>query len=143
MVNVYYLYLSHPGPSSWSKEAMGPAEASGLWVEVSAHCPLCAKRVLGWEKGALGSCPGSSHSLFWVEFLWLFIHRLGSPSGLHSSLGNAQIGQEGKKGMGWVLGQLLRACGEARDRHTLSREGAEELHLSMSHLDWEEKGGFS
>lgn len=63
MVNVYYLYLSHPGPSSWSKEAMGPAEASGLWVEVSAHCPLCTKGVLGWETGALGSCPGSSHSV--------------------------------------------------------------------------------
>lgn len=98
---------------------MGLAEASALWLEVSPHCPLCTNGALGWEAGALGSCPGSNHSLFCIEFLWLFMHRLGSPPDLHSSLENAQIGQEGKTDVGWVLDQLPRACREARGRQIL------------------------
>lgn len=118
-VNVHYLHQSHPGPSSCSKQAVGPAEASALWLEISPHCPLCTKGVMGWEAGALGSCPDSSHSLCWVECLWLFIHSLGSHPYFHSSLRNAQVGQEGKNDTDWVLNQLPRACREAKGRQKL------------------------
>ena len=79
IVNVYYSHQSHPGHPSWSEEAMAPAKASGLWLEVSLDRPLWTEVVLGWEAGVLGSCLGSTYSMFWVEFLWIFIHSLGIP----------------------------------------------------------------
>lgn len=62
--------------SSWGGEAVAAAEAGGLWLEVSACCPLWSEGMPGWRQG---SCPGSTLSLLLAEFLWLFIRGLGNP----------------------------------------------------------------